>query len=396
MAQLIEEIVVGNTAIKVKFLRTVRLSSITNEHFVLARSAATPIPVTNPFRPIEVSVDYNATSRTLILYFNLQLLPQTTYVLTISGLKDASNALIPAETIEFVTGTSTVPDADDPVDPSINPQPIPVDDFTVDGTDDADNGGSTGSNGSNGSASYDGGAFILPDDDFRITGSDPPVEEPVVTTGYKNGRVTIRFSDYPTPTQLNPSYVKVQKRKVQREYARWQDVDVRYSVDSSNPWLFLDFPSTDATPVYHEAGHEYFPLDWKFRVRINRDLEAAAAGAIGSGNQVELEIEQGATFSRTISYLQANGDPRDLSGYTAQMQIRTSDDTLVVELNTENGGITIDGPEGRITMFMDADQTAGLPAVTGVYDLEITSPDATPVVTRLLEGTVEITPEVTQ
>jgi len=390
VAQLIEEIVVGNTAIKVKFLRTVRVSSITNDRFALAKSAATPIPVSSPFRPIEVSVDYNATSRTLILYFSAHLVPLTSYRFTISGLKDANNAVIPDESPEFTTGTSTAPSVNDPVDPDIAPQPIPIEDYTVDGASD---GESTNGNGSG--SSTPGSVFVLPGDDFRITGSDPTRDEPIVTTAYKDGRITVKFSEYPSPMGLS-TYVKAQKRKVQREYVRWQDVPVLLSLDMAKPWLYVDFPSTDSTPVYRTVGKEYFPIDWKFRVRVNRDLEAAGAGAIGDGNVVELEIAQGATFSRAISYLQANGSPRDLTDYTARMQIRTAvGGDLIVELNTENGGIIIEGLLGRVTMTMGSAETAALPATTGVFDLELSSPDATPVVTRLLEGTVTITPEVT-
>jgi len=108
-------------------------------------------------------------------------------------------------------------------------------------------------------------------------------------------------------------------------------------------------------------------------------------------------IEQGATFDELITYKDAAGNPVDLTGYTARMQIREkiTDATPVHSMDTTTGGITMGGTAGTIQLFIsDADTAAMNMPKGGVYDLEIVSP--TGKVTRLLEGKVIFSPEVTR
>jgi hypothetical protein len=107
-------------------------------------------------------------------------------------------------------------------------------------------------------------------------------------------------------------------------------------------------------------------------------------------------IEQGATYQKTITWRDATGVLVDLTSYTARAQYRTSHESTVkvVDLTTENGGITLGGVLGTIDLLISATATAALTAHSGVWDLELVS--ATGVVDRLLEGTYEVTPEVTR
>ena len=110
-----------------------------------------------------------------------------------------------------------------------------------------------------------------------------------------------------------------------------------------------------------------------------------------------LKIEQGATFSSPITW--AAGDPAvpvNLTGCTARLQIRKKIEDIVVllELTTENGGITLGGVTGVITLRVSAVATAAIQWVTGVYDLEIVF--AGGVVRRLLSGAVSVSKEVTR
>lgn len=110
-----------------------------------------------------------------------------------------------------------------------------------------------------------------------------------------------------------------------------------------------------------------------------------------------LTIEQGANFSRTITWLDADGIELDLSDYMARAQFRTSHtaSTTVFELTTENSGIVLGGAAGTIALVSSAASTAVLTAPSyGVWDLELI--DASGNVTRLLEGRYSITPEVTR
>ncbi len=103
--------------------------------------------------------------------------------------------------------------------------------------------------------------------------------------------------------------------------------------------------------------------------------------------------DQGSTLTRVLTWKNSNGTAVDLTNYTARMQVRTNyaSNTALLSLTTENGGITLGGVAGTITLVATATATAALAADT--YDLEmITGAN----VTRLVEGTFEVTPEVTR
>ena len=113
-----------------------------------------------------------------------------------------------------------------------------------------------------------------------------------------------------------------------------------------------------------------------------------------SAGAYDITCEQGATFSRILSIFDSDGNARDLSGYTARMQVRrtAASTTTIVELTTENGRITLNS-SGEVTLGMSAQVTAGI-TDGGVYDLEIESPDG--VVERVIEGNFYLYLEVTR
>jgi len=110
----------------------------------------------------------------------------------------------------------------------------------------------------------------------------------------------------------------------------------------------------------------------------------------------DIICEQGATFVRTLVWLDENETPINLYGYTARMHVRPTvqSATILATLTTENGGIAITAATGTITLQMSATTTDALPARRAVYDLEVVSNGG--VVTRLVEGTFTITPQVTR
>ena len=115
------------------------------------------------------------------------------------------------------------------------------------------------------------------------------------------------------------------------------------------------------------------------------------------GNRFDITINQGATFELTITWKDSAGTAINLTGYTARLNVREtySSSTAVLTLTTENGGITLGGAAGTITLAATATATAALTApFSGVYDLELVSGGA--VVTRLLEGVATVSPEVTR
>jgi len=121
--------------------------------------------------------------------------------------------------------------------------------------------------------------------------------------------------------------------------------------------------------------------------------------------EADICIFQGATFNQTLFY--ETGEPSapvDLSTYTAKMHIRSKPESkaLIIELSTTTGGgngrITLgtngDFTTGAINLFISSSDTANLSVCqNAVYDLELTSGS---VVTRILQGNVIISPEVTR
>jgi hypothetical protein len=87
--------------------------------------------------------------------------------------------------------------------------------------------------------------------------------------------------------------------------------------------------------------------------------------------------------------------PVDLTSMTARAQVRAKlDDPLVIiELTTENGGITIDNYMKTITLTISATDTAALTFNTAVYSLEIIDKGN---VNPFCTGTLSLIKEVTR
>jgi hypothetical protein len=108
-------------------------------------------------------------------------------------------------------------------------------------------------------------------------------------------------------------------------------------------------------------------------------------------------IPKGATYDQAFTWKDINGSIFDLSLFTAAMQIRVSagaPDPPTISLTTSNSGIILAATDPNISLFISAANTAAIPIASGVYDLEITDTDG--IVTRLLEGKVKFSPEVTR
>lgn len=108
-------------------------------------------------------------------------------------------------------------------------------------------------------------------------------------------------------------------------------------------------------------------------------------------------VYRGATFAEQIAWKDENGTAIDLTGFTARMHMRETVDsaTPFLTLTTENGGIALGGATGTVDLLASAAATSVISASAGVYDLELVAGDGV-TVTRLLEGLVTISPEVTR
>ncbi|MGH9892810.1 MAG: hypothetical protein ACREA0_12630 [bacterium] len=116
-----------------------------------------------------------------------------------------------------------------------------------------------------------------------------------------------------------------------------------------------------------------------------------------TANTVELGSIDASGFSTyTSGGILRYNQPTDLAGYTARMHIRATQSaaTTLIELTTANSRIALDNVLKTITLTISATDTAAITWTAGVYDLEMVS--AGGVVTRLLEGSVSISEEVTR
>ena len=103
-----------------------------------------------------------------------------------------------------------------------------------------------------------------------------------------------------------------------------------------------------------------------------------------------LYIDQGTTYSLTITVSDQNGDVKDLTDYTVRGQLRKS---YYSSTSTSFTASATSPTDGEITISLTATQTSALKAGRYVYDIEIESDEET---LRVLEGIVVINPEVTR
>jgi len=105
-----------------------------------------------------------------------------------------------------------------------------------------------------------------------------------------------------------------------------------------------------------------------------------------------LTIDQGSTYSISIEISDALGNPIDLTDYTIRAQLRKSYGSNTYTAFTTSVGVN--PANGVITLSLSSTQTGSLRFGRYVYDIEIENDED--VVTRVLEGIVTITPEVTR
>ena len=105
--------------------------------------------------------------------------------------------------------------------------------------------------------------------------------------------------------------------------------------------------------------------------------------------KANLIIDQGSTFTTTITLTDDDGNALTLLGYTGAGQIRKHYTSSTAVSFTVN----ISPSTGEVTLSLTATQTAALTAGRYVYDVELTTGS---IVSRVLEGIVTVTPEVTR
>jgi len=104
---------------------------------------------------------------------------------------------------------------------------------------------------------------------------------------------------------------------------------------------------------------------------------------------------QGSTLAIPLEYA-VNDLVVDLTSWTARMQVRTThkSTTKILDLTTENGGITLSATTPNITVTVGASLSAPIVPRTYVYDFELVDSSDKPF--RIMEGDFKVTPEVTR
>jgi hypothetical protein len=106
--------------------------------------------------------------------------------------------------------------------------------------------------------------------------------------------------------------------------------------------------------------------------------------------KANLVIDQGTTYTTDLNLTDENGDPLVLSGYSANSQIRKH----YTSTNSVAFSVAVNATAGVITLSLSANQTANMTSGRYVYDVELT--DASNSVSRIVEGIVTVTPQVTR
>lgn len=117
---------------------------------------------------------------------------------------------------------------------------------------------------------------------------------------------------------------------------------------------------------------------------------------------VTISNATGSTFSVTnpaVGIYVSGGiatSPVNVTGYSARMQLRSlpQDADAVLTLTSAAGEITVTGQSGQFDVHATAAQTGAIDEGTYYYDIEVTSQAG--IVTRLAQGQIVVTPEVTR
>ena len=127
-----------------------------------------------------------------------------------------------------------------------------------------------------------------------------------------------------------------------------------------------------------------------------------------SAGKYSFVIEQGATTDFNINYKDNSNNPVDLTDYQARMQIRSdyadSTSTVIATLSSslwpDNTGLNLSGSNGStplssgsIGLFISAATSSNFTFSEARYDIELISGSIT---TRLLEGKIQLSKEVTR
>lgn len=106
-------------------------------------------------------------------------------------------------------------------------------------------------------------------------------------------------------------------------------------------------------------------------------------------------LEQGVPLTKTIFLKNANDTIKDLTGFTAKMQLKQypAHSDVLLELSNTNGKININTVAGSVSMIFSAEDTASLLFSEVSYDLFLYNGSST---FRAIEGKITVKEVVTK
>ena len=130
---------------------------------------------------------------------------------------------------------------------------------------------------------------------------------------------------------------------------------------------------------------------------ITNHTAVPAGGSMGVANH-DFEIPQGARFHKIIVHKDNEGNPVDLTGYTAEMHVRKFKASTDIELtlSTSDNTIVLGGALGTITLNVEKTVTDDLDFKWAYYDLELYPGGDEELTIRVLEGRIELSKQVTR
>ena len=255
---LIDTVVsLDSTMVAIKFGRTIKISSLKNENFIVQTNSATPSVINNPFLDIQTIVDYNQISRTLKIYWDPEtdLVSDQEYLIRLVNFLDAVNETIPEEQILFTwKGDSATPSSFSSIK-APEPGEILVEDKSV-RTD-----------------AYTSVQILAKNPEFYISDVYPSNGDFYIENDFNMGRAKIIFNARPASNFLNNTYFKCQRKKIQRTPSRWENIETNVQLHSWKPEVYVDFPSlNDATPAYYVENKNYFESGYKYRIIVSKNV----------------------------------------------------------------------------------------------------------------------------
>ena len=199
---------------------------------------------------------------------------------------------------------------------------------------------------------------------------------------------------------MNPARInyKIYQGSTFEEVYRWESATKTYatiaSISNSAPCV-----------ITVTSGQPVPPVNWRVRVtgvsgmkeiNLTVDEDYYLTTAIDTNNVSINQVNSANYGAYTSGGVMAWNSPIPLTNLTAKMQIRENiDAALLLELNTENGGIVINPTDYTITVKMTSSQTSAFSFTTAIYSLELTN-STSGKVTTFIAGNLSLIREVTR